>query len=860
MQNNIDPRVSISEKRKMASNSAGNDFSITPGKSSAESRELPQTHVNYFPASKTNRAGEKRERHLEDQNDRNESNKKRSNPLPITERLKGQSASQKSLLNGSQKNNTPSDHQVGKDKNNDRRLPTSRISSPQTRTSSNSNTLTAKEREALKVDARMFIRQLPIDPSKRDLIVFFEKYGKVLDVSLKGNYGFVQFDSPEACRSAVRAENGRHFKGITLENCTSLQPCTSKLSALFTSRPQSTNNEPICSTHILCLLLTGLEVCRHKPSGKDAEKVVPNRHNSHHGGRSPSSERRKRSPSKSPPPKRRENLHSGQNRDHQDNSSRNNSTGKRRAEKNTTEDTYEDATSYSKSDTYNSKVRRIEDLYPPASPKYDVHSNPYITTQYRPETFGFGVRTVGQSRFPEEYKPSVRRELTSSGFVTVRSEPFPENYPPVQNGMPFQDRSQNEYRLQHLQLNNFPLRMPPLPSPTTERNELRQTPNNTSQTHSPRRATSPLAGNQATPYPNDFESNTPLVQAIVWGDVNHNFVEYIHIAFKAQGIPIQTRFLQYGVVSRDIVIKQMIMEGARAVLIVEPDQEIQGKVYLQVFEQSGSTDTNSVRFDEYDSITVKDAIIILHRALQNSPSHSPLPVVPQAYNRSKQPATLPTAVDKLPVSSLQPNHLGFGGIPHLPQFAHPSVVNNPEPIPGIATGNVNALAAFLTLMQNAAAQTPAAAAPPSATAPDALQQLLAAFGGASAPASALPSSSTQPSIWASALGLLAQQQPQLNNIMGAANLFNGTNAQLLQSMMAAASNPTQNIPTSSHYESSQQNYPNPKQSSLSMPHNGNAMLERDEMISRLQMLSQSVQQSHRAQDSTPKKETNNKRV
>jgi RNA recognition motif-containing protein len=45
---------------------------------------------------------------------------------------------------------------------------------------------------------------------------YFSKYGEVVEVALKNNFGFVQFENPNSCARAVEAENGQTFGGVNL--------------------------------------------------------------------------------------------------------------------------------------------------------------------------------------------------------------------------------------------------------------------------------------------------------------------------------------------------------------------------------------------------------------------------------------------------------------------------------------------------------------------------------------------------------------------------------------------------------------------------------------------------------------------
>lgn len=71
--------------------------------------------------------------------------------------------------------------------------------------------------DALPPESRMFVGNLHGERvTKRDLHQVFDQYGEILEIALKATYGFVQFDSAEACARAVEAENGKPVKGVLL--------------------------------------------------------------------------------------------------------------------------------------------------------------------------------------------------------------------------------------------------------------------------------------------------------------------------------------------------------------------------------------------------------------------------------------------------------------------------------------------------------------------------------------------------------------------------------------------------------------------------------------------------------------------
>lgn len=67
------------------------------------------------------------------------------------------------------------------------------------------------------IRARVFVGHLNTDKaSRKDVEELFEPFGKVLGTSLQQGYGFVQYESEESARKAIRELHGVHFCGMKL--------------------------------------------------------------------------------------------------------------------------------------------------------------------------------------------------------------------------------------------------------------------------------------------------------------------------------------------------------------------------------------------------------------------------------------------------------------------------------------------------------------------------------------------------------------------------------------------------------------------------------------------------------------------
>ncbi|KAK0551649.1 hypothetical protein OC846_002869 [Tilletia horrida] len=63
---------------------------------------------------------------------------------------------------------------------------------------------------------RLYVGRLPADVQRTDFDDLFGKYGRLTDVRIMGQFGFVEFDSGRDADDAVRAMNGYDFKGERL--------------------------------------------------------------------------------------------------------------------------------------------------------------------------------------------------------------------------------------------------------------------------------------------------------------------------------------------------------------------------------------------------------------------------------------------------------------------------------------------------------------------------------------------------------------------------------------------------------------------------------------------------------------------
>lgn len=67
------------------------------------------------------------------------------------------------------------------------------------------------------MSARVFIGNLAADKlSRQDIMKMFEPHGKVLGISIHRSYGFVQFDTEDEAKEAVKATDGKVLEGLKI--------------------------------------------------------------------------------------------------------------------------------------------------------------------------------------------------------------------------------------------------------------------------------------------------------------------------------------------------------------------------------------------------------------------------------------------------------------------------------------------------------------------------------------------------------------------------------------------------------------------------------------------------------------------
>lgn len=72
----------------------------------------------------------------------------------------------------------------------------------------------------LPLGSRMFVGNLSsAKTTHADVATIFAKYGNIFEIVLRGSYGFVQFETIEACHEAIKCETGNSIQGLKFGMC-----------------------------------------------------------------------------------------------------------------------------------------------------------------------------------------------------------------------------------------------------------------------------------------------------------------------------------------------------------------------------------------------------------------------------------------------------------------------------------------------------------------------------------------------------------------------------------------------------------------------------------------------------------------
>ncbi|KAG0165144.1 hypothetical protein DFQ28_009496 [Apophysomyces sp. BC1034] len=516
-------------------------------------------------------------------------------------------------------------------------------------------------------ESRMLVRRLPSSAEKRQIMDYFSNYGEVLEVVLKNNYGFVQFSDSRACAAAVQQENGRHYKGVVLD----LEVCRQKpCFARDSDDERHTDQRP---NHQITRMGQN-EYRGNHVQGRYGDRGMRGR-NTRNGNYGRGGAMVKARPN--------------QNYGYEDYTMSGNYNLNKQLHLES--DRYSEGYGSEDNDTYNNggnwhnDNHGYDDRYDPTftNDSYDheieIRRQPNRAVDEFGRSNGYRQKGYDQPNRKDDRLGSRHggrgahvRQRGRGGFQNIR-----DKHPKDREDFSTYGRSPMSENPKSYSNKGV---LSPAVRKTTMPGQYQ-----------------PITSGEEFSFPRRYGKDVPIVQVITRSDVNRSFVEYIENVFKSRSIHIQSLSLPYGRPSRDVVVKEMILEGVKAIVIVEREHEAQSKVYLQVF--APNDEAGNVRFDEYANISVEDAVTIVQRMQQirqtTTFSQSSSVAVPpvQATPAYRYSAAMTAASGTVPTSAPVQTALRATSQPTVPIV--------PTSAPNI---DVSALATLLNLVQNATNQ------------------------------------------------------------------------------------------------------------------------------------------------------------
>ncbi|CAG8477580.1 4377_t:CDS:2 [Ambispora leptoticha] len=169
-------------------------------------------------------------------------------------------------------------------------------------------------------------------------------------------------------------------------------------------------------------------------------------------------------------------------------------------------------------------------------------------------------------------------------------------------------------------------------------------------------------------------SYLPECQIIVLDEIERNMLWEVERAFTEASISVHSIHLSRKKLHINAVIRQMIVEGVHAMVFLERMLLLNGRVNVQVFDQSLRTRDANVKYDEYENIRIDEAVALILRARTSQPPQQQQPVPPP----SNMPPTGGQGIPSMPINNLggvipqqaqQPSPVAAGMLP--PQHQQP---------------------------------------------------------------------------------------------------------------------------------------------------------------------------------------------
>ncbi|CAG8681981.1 5070_t:CDS:2, partial [Acaulospora colombiana] len=268
-------------------------------------------------------------------------------------------------------------------------------------------------------------------------------------------------------------------------------------------------------------------------------------------------------------------------------------------------------------------------------------------------------------RRPSDYKFDRRASYDSRGSYDYSDQRDyrPPQYKDDNEYRPRDERKyrRNSYREGHRD-ERYTHRSKPYKVPSRDYMEKRQS-------RDPYRSQSHDEPDDEFPLPRRQGNDVPECQIIVLEEVERNFLWQVESSFREASVSVHTLHLSRKV-QIQAVIRQMIVEGVHAVVFMERHLALNGRVNMQIFDQSRLGD--NVKYDEYNNIKVDEAVGLLLRTRVPQRTGGELrppdnlmingqPIIPQA----QQPHSMGGQVGSAGLHSISLNNVNFAALASL---------------------------------------------------------------------------------------------------------------------------------------------------------------------------------------------------
>ncbi|CAG8536851.1 344_t:CDS:2 [Ambispora gerdemannii] len=121
------------------------------------------------------------------------------------------------------------------------------------------------------------------------------------------------------------------------------------------------------------------------------------------------------------------------------------------------------------------------------------------------------------------------------------------------------------------------------------------------------------------PLPRRHGNEVPECQIIVLDEIDRNMLWEVERAFTEASISVHSIHVSRKKLHLNAVVRQMIVEGVHAMVFLERMLLLNGRVNVQVFDQSLRTRDANVKYDEYENIRIDEVVGLILRARASQP-------------------------------------------------------------------------------------------------------------------------------------------------------------------------------------------------------------------------------------------------